>query len=125
MSRTFPFLRAVLLLALILVACNATPSPAPTDELGTLALPTVDTRAFQACAGVGTEAVLAGDANDPRVAWLVSGGKRLDVVFPHGSRARFTPGLEVLNASGAVVARAGDRIDGGCVTAGPLLILWP
>ena len=85
----------------------------------------MDTRAFQACAGVGTEAVLAGDANDPRVAWLVSSGKRVDVVFPFGFRARFAPNLEVLNDSGVVVARAGDRIDGGCVTAGPLLILWP
>ena len=110
---------------LVLVACDATPSPAPTNELGTFALPTVDTRTFQACAGVGTEAALAGDPDDPRVAWLVSGGKRVDVVFPYGFRARFVPGLEVLNASGVVVARGGDRIDGGCVTAGSLLILWP
>lgn len=125
MSRTSPFLAAALLFLLVLVACNAAPSPAPTGEPGTFALPTLDTRAFQACAGVGTEAALAGDANDPRVAWLVSGGKRVDVVFPYGSRARFVPGLEVVNASGVVVARGGDRIDGGCVTGGPLLILWP
>ena len=97
MSRTSPFLAAALLFLLVLVACNAAPSPAPTGEPGTFALPTLDTRAFQACAGVGTAAALAGDANDPRVAWLVSGGKRVDVVFPYGSRARFVPGLEVVN----------------------------
>jgi hypothetical protein len=112
-------------LLVALVGCNATPSPAPSEQPGTLALPTVDTRAFKGCAGVGVEAELAGDAKDPRIAWLVSNGKRMDVVFPFGFRARFAPSLEVLNASGAVVARDGDHIDGGCVTAGPLLILWP
>jgi hypothetical protein len=113
---------AVLALGLTLLACNATTPSAPTNGAGNVLLPTIDA---QACAGVGTEAVLAGDANDPRVAWLLESGARVDVVFPPGFSARFTPALEVLNASGAVVARAGDRIDGYCVTAGAPLVLFP
>jgi hypothetical protein len=70
-------------------------------------------------------AELAGDPNDPRVAWIVSRGKRVDVVFPYGFSARFAPNLEVLDATGVVVARAADRIDGGCMTGGPMLILLP
>jgi hypothetical protein len=107
-------------LALVVAACTSLPN-AP----GTMGLPTIDTRAFSGCRGVATEAVLAGDPGDSRVAWLLEAGKRVDVVFPYGFSARFTPGLEVLNASGAVVARGGDRIEGGCVTDGPLLILFP
>jgi hypothetical protein len=95
----------------------------PTTALGTIELPTIDTRGSFPCAGVGTEAVLAGDPTDPRVAWMVSRGQRVDVMFPYGFSARFAPDLELLDASGAVVARAGDPIDGGCVTAGPMLIL--
>jgi hypothetical protein len=91
--------------------------------MGTLVLPTLDTRGSFPCAGVGTEAVLAGDPGDPQVAWIVSRGTRVDVVFPYGFSARFAPNLEILDAAGAVVARSGDRIDGGCVTAGPMLIL--
>lgn len=88
-------------------------------------LPTIDVGPNGGCAGVGTEAVLTGDPHDPRVAWLISGGTRVDVVFPEGFTARFTPALEVLDASGAVVAHAGDRIDGYCVTGGPPLLMWP
>ena len=110
-------------LSLVLAACNPAPSGAPTNGAGNLLLPTLGMP--QACAGVGTEAILAGDRTDPRVAWLVSSGTRVDVVFPPGFTARFSPALEVLNASGAVVARAGDRIDGYCVTAGPPLVLFP
>lgn len=110
-------------LGLALAACNATASPAPTNSAGNFVLPTIDVG--QACAGVGTEAVLAGDPDDPRVAWLVSAGTRVDVVFPTAFSARFTPTLEVVNASGTVVARAGDHIDGYCVTAGAPLVLLP
>lgn len=110
-------------LGLVLAACNSAPSAAPTNAAGNLLLPTIGMP--QACAGVGTEAILAGDPSDPRVAWLVSSGTRVDVVFPPGFTARFGPTLEVLNASGAVVAHAGDRIDGYCVTAGPPLVLFP
>jgi hypothetical protein len=71
-----------------------------------------------ACAGIGLgEATLAGDRQDPYLAWLVyPDGERTDVVWPPGYSARFTPDLEILDASGRVVHRAGDVIDGGCVT---------
>jgi hypothetical protein len=116
---------AVLAIVVAVPACSATPSPPPTNAAGNLVLPTMDTPPNTPCAGVGTEALLAGDADDPRVAWIVSRMTRVDVVFPSGFSARFAPDLEVLDASGRVVARAGDRIDGYCVTAGPPLILWP
>ncbi len=71
------------------------------------------------CRGVGLDATLAGSPADPRVAWLLSsGGGRQEIVWPPGFSARFTPHLEVHDASGTTVFRAGDKISGGCV-AGP------
>jgi hypothetical protein len=95
-------------IALVLAGCVTSP---------TKALPTLSS--FNGgCRGVGLEATLAGDATDHRVAWLVvDGGRRWDVVWPPGFRARFDPNLAVLDASGRVVYRAGDKIHGGC-TAG-------
>jgi hypothetical protein len=55
-------------------------------------------------------------------------GGRHEIVWPYGFTARFDPDLAVLDASGKVVFRAGDPIDGGCVIGGagsPLLILPP
>ena len=115
---------AVATLALVVAACNAIPAPAPTNSAGNIILPTIDTRGFP-CAGVGTDAVLAGDAHDPQVAWLIEGTTRVDVVFPYGFSARFAPGLEVIDESGAVVARGGDRIDGACLAGKRNLILYP
>jgi hypothetical protein len=81
---------------------------------------------------VGKGGVLTGDAHDPRVAWLENdfATGRTEIVFPPGFTARFSPRLEILNAAGLVVARAGDHIDGGCLTGlpsldGPLLVLGP
>ena len=113
---------AVLLLAFVFAGCLAA---SPSD--GTITLPTV---AVGGCRDVGLrDAALTGDANDPRVAWVVQNGLRLDVVFPAGYRARFAPELEILDTDGKVVARGGDPIGGGCTTGsdarGPLLILWP
>jgi hypothetical protein len=125
MEATFRRCAVALALASVVLGCAVPPSPRPTSTFGTLLLPTLDTRGNFPCAGVGTVAELTGDPNDPRVAWVVSSGKRLDVVFPYGFSARFAPDLEVLDATGVVVARAGDRIDEGCVTGGPMLILLP
>jgi len=114
-------MRRVLLvgtIAFLLVACGATPTPT---------LPTLATD-VQACAGVGTEATLVGSPTDPRLAWIVDfRGGRHEIVWPRGFTARFDPDLAVLDASGKVVYRAGDRIDGGCVTGieDTLLILPP
>ena len=110
-------------------ASAAAPSSSPSSGPVSLDLPHVEILG-DACAGVGLDAArLTGDPNDPRVAWLATpGGGRQDVVFPPGYQARFVPALEVLDASGAVVARDGDVVDGGCVTGadggGPLLIGW-
>lgn len=74
------------------------------------------------CAGVGLDAVVRGDAQDPKVVWLesqlsgpeVPAGQRVDVVWPFGYRARFTPNLELLDSWGNVVLRAGDRVSESC-----------
>ena len=106
-------------LSATLGACGTAPGPTPTAFLGTVTLPTFDTAV---CAGIGTDATLTGDPADPRVAWLESGGQRVDAVFPVGFTARFTPKLEVLDAHGVVVAQEGTHIDGGCVAGDYLLI---
>jgi hypothetical protein len=106
--------------AILLAACGATSTPT---------LPTLATLADNTpCAGVGTEATLVGSPTDPRLAWMVDfRGGRHEIVWPRGFTARFDPDLAVLDASGKVVYRAGDRIDGGCVTGAEntLLILPP
>ena len=114
----------------LLIGCERpAPSPSPLPP-GLYAVPTIDTSTFDACAGVGiADAHLTGDPNDPRVAWLTGQYGRREVVFPARFTARFAPELEILDATGTVVARSGDLITGGCVTGGdpvgPLLILWP
>jgi hypothetical protein len=114
----------VVLVAMVLAGCaNAQP---PTLAPGAFALPTV-TDLPDVCAGIGLGATLAGSPADPRVAWITDSetGSRLDVLFPPGFTARFTPSLEVLNASGTEVAKAGDQVSGGCVMgSNELLILW-
>lgn len=126
-------LAVVSVLALIVTAC-ASPSPsAPVSPRAPSApaLPTVGDWLSGACAGIGlVDATLNGDPADPRIAWLdLKGYGRREIVFPPFYTARFVPSLEVLDEADHVVARAGDRIDGGCVTGSdgndPLLILWP
>lgn len=118
-------------LAFAVVACGSLgPSPAPTRMAGLLELPSISID-FEGCPGVGLgdNAVLAGNPADARVAWVNQGSSRLDVVFPPWLGARFAPTLEIVAPDGEAIARAGDRIGGGCVTGGdpasPLLILWP
>ncbi len=83
------------------------------------------TDAFDAaCAMIGFSAVLHGSATDPHLTWVVNDlGTRIDVLWPPGYRARFTPNLEVLDASGVVVARSGDPVGGGCGTGNPHVVL--
>lgn len=106
--------------ALLVVACGPE----------TLTLPTEERTAEQlGCAGIGLDATLSGDPNDPRLAWLVQAGtqRRVDVVWPAGYRARFVPAIEVLDAGGNVVMTAGDQVTTACVIGGnpdaPLLIV--
>ena len=102
---------------LLIVGACAVPQPLPTVEVFS-----------GACRGVGLESHITGDPSDPRIAWLVQdvGGKRLDVIWPPGYKARFTPRLEVLDEKGAVAFHDGDPVTGGCTTGpdaqGPLLI---
>ena len=106
--------------ALLLAACGATPTPT---------LPTLTLADPIPCAGVGNDGTLAGSPTDPRVAWLAEPqGGRVEIVWPSGFTARFDPDLAVVDATGKVVYRAGDRPGGGCVIGGsdsPLLILPP
>jgi hypothetical protein len=115
-----------------LVARTATPTATSIPlvpaslEPETVRLPTNGAPRGGGCLGVGFDAVLRGSPQDPRVAWLEdrTEGLRIDVVFPLGFVARFTPQLEVLDENGRVVARDGDGIDGGCgVALGPWTIL--
>ena len=103
-------------LALVLAACAPTVN-LPIDPLG---------RTF--CGrGVGLDATLHGSASDPHVAWAVDArsGERFELVWPPGYRARFTPGLVILDASGTEVARDGDHITGGCNSvADPTAPMW-
>jgi hypothetical protein len=122
--------KLTLAFVILLSACASTPTPTPTASLPVsyLPAPSLPTLEFvsQGCADVGLDAFLTGSAEDPRVTWLVNvSGKRIDILWPRGFSARFDPDLEVLDGSGLVVYRAGDRIHGGCVVdsqGGPLLI---
>jgi hypothetical protein len=118
-----------LLLAILLAACGnaAVPSSAAALlRLPALAGAPADGTA-QACAGIGLAAVLHGDPADPRLAWLEpypgSDGKRLELAWPAGFGARFTPELEVVDRAGRVAIRGGDFVNGACVTADPKLMV--
>jgi hypothetical protein len=121
---------AVALLWVLLAGCAApvtqgtVDGPSPTGA--TFALLTVDALP-DACAGIGLQAALTGDPHDRRFAWLkdASSGGRIDVVFPPGFSARFTPNLEILNAADQVVGREGDPVEGGCIVGSGTLVLWP
>jgi hypothetical protein len=107
--RSDPALIAIVL-SLVATACAQT-----------IPLPTVGT-ADGWCREIGFDGVLRGNPADPRVAW---GEKetpvnhlvlRTELVWPPGYTARFTPELEILDASQRVRLVAGDVIDGGCTS---------
>lgn len=100
---------------------TASGSPAPTrDPLGFVDLPTLPssspgpggTRAV--CAGVGfSDSILHGSPVASEPVWLDGLDQpsvRTAVRWPAGFRARFSPTLELLDPTGAVVAREGDRL---------------
>ncbi len=66
------------------------------------------------CAGLGIEAELHGDPDDPRVTWIVERGTRMETIWPPGYTAQFTPDLVVFDAHGDVVAVEGDETTGLC-----------
>lgn len=85
--------------------------------VGRLTLPSSPDWRGGCAIGIGLDATLHGSASDARLTWAIdrSTGIRLDLLWPHGYSARFLPSLEVLDASGRVVGREGDRIIGACV----------
>ena len=105
--------------AVLLAACG----------LDTRPLPALD-RDPTECAGVGLEAFVTGSPTDRRIAWLVdaNSGRRIDVIWPPGTSARFVNGIEILDRAGTVRLHEGERVDGACVTGvdeqAPLLILF-
>jgi hypothetical protein len=124
----------VMVAAFVLLAISACSAPAQTSVAPSslIALPTLPpaiglpSGAQRGCRGVGIDAVLRGNATDPWVAWLVtSGGARLNPYWPSGYRARFTPNLEILDATGGVVLRSGAHLSGACENADRLLFLEP
>lgn len=75
---------------------------------------------FFTCSGtgwVGGGSPLSGSPTDPRLVWTFRHGKRLELGWPVGYSARFTPNLELLDEQGNVVGREGDELIGGCETA--------
>ena len=113
---------------LVMAACAPSPSSVPlaAGEIALRTEPPVSSGAVEACAGVAIGAVLHGATADPRAAWLIDdfSGTRIDVEWPPGYRARFTPNLEVLDASEVVVLKAGDPVTGACVVnAAPATLL--
>jgi hypothetical protein len=111
-------------------SASYSPSAAPSLAGGLYRLPTVGWLPGNVCAGVGLDAVLRGSPTDARVAWLDStlgGPARLDVTWPAGYHARFTPNIEILDENGTVVLRNGDTVTGACDNNpdGGLLYLQP
>ncbi|HJP89081.1 MAG TPA: hypothetical protein VJ850_08615 [Candidatus Limnocylindrales bacterium] len=79
------------------------------------------------CGGVGFVGnfVLRGSAADPRQAWVIQpDGRRMELVWPAGYSARFTPQLEVLDETSQVVAREGSIATGGCPMPPDLHAQW-
>jgi hypothetical protein len=74
-------------------------------------------RAEQLCAGGGFigNIRLHGSATDPRLVWMTwPDNGRIELAWPVGYSARFTPQLELLDDSGHVVGREGTYVTGGC-----------
>lgn len=106
----------VILAAALMAACAGAPIPGPSPQ-ASRKLPTiaVDTGA---CRDIGLDAILHGDPDDPRLAWLVlASGRRQEIVWRPGFSARFMPGLQILDSSNVPVLQDGDRVLGACVLA--------
>lgn len=70
------------------------------------------------CGGTGWVGghLLTGSASDPRLVWMMAGGRQ-ELEWPVGYSARFTPELELLDEDGIVVGHEGTELDGGCEMA--------
>lgn len=120
-----------LLASLLLVAaCTGAPQATPSRSLGPGErwVPVANWTAGWfgggqvLCAGVGYvagTAILHGSASDARLVWMSRVGKRVELGWPVGYSARFTPQLELLDDQGVVVGREGSALTGGCGTVDP------
>lgn len=122
------FAAAALLAILVLAGCSNGPAPthAGTLRANEVWVPIADWRLPGGqellCAGGGLvgDYPLHGSLLDPRVVWMTDPhGNRVELGWPPGYRARFTPGLELLDGSGNVVGREGTFAIGHCQTADP------
>lgn len=96
-------------------------SPSASTEASIVPLPAIaspPTDSPFACAGIGLDAVLRGSPADERITWLEnrSSGDRIEAVWPPGYSARFSPELEVFDATGRLVYTEGASITGACTT---------
>jgi hypothetical protein len=114
--------------ALLQVACNA---PGPTSAEQSANSSPIEPQTFaletapwygRGCAGLAVPSVLHGDPNDPHHVWIepVTGEpKRLEVLFPPGYTARFSPQLVLMGPDDEVVGREGSRVSGYCIIEVP------
>jgi hypothetical protein len=113
----------IALLMLCAVGCSLPePSASPSRALGPGEqwLPVAYWGQSFLCAGGGFvgDFRLHGSPDDPRLAWMTwPDGSRRELGWDPGTSARFNPSLEVLGPDGAVVAREGSMVTGGCGTA--------
>lgn len=82
-------------------------------------LHTNPTRLGSCSVGVGRDATIHGSAADPRLAWAIDNGsgKRVELVWPSGYTARFSPDLAIIDRDGQVIAHEGDLIIGSCLNS--------
>lgn len=98
-------------------------TPTPTGLEGTVALPALTAaQAAGSCLQDTGYWVLRGSATGPWIAWAEGmAGPEMQLAWPAGYRARFTPLLEVLAPDGTIVAREGTPITTAC-ELGPRLV---
>jgi hypothetical protein len=121
-------IRAPILIALVVAGCGIGPSvsPRPATLMPATPLPsgyvTISTLSGQipegpnpACADVWLgNAFLHGDPTAGVPVWIVPDShpdaEKVEVVWPFGFSARFTPDLELLDAHGVIIGREGYRL---------------
>jgi hypothetical protein len=112
---------SLVLAVLVVAGCGSAPPPSATPlPSGHVAIRTLSGQmpsgvTFGACGGVGFfDSVLHGDPTAAVPVWIepLSPGpaRKIEVVWPFGFSARFVPSLELLDSSGMVIAREGDRL---------------
>jgi hypothetical protein len=111
-----------------LAGCGASAGPPVASGAIPLPTPNVAPIPLDRCAETPLDSALHGDQHDPLIAWIVDrvSHARRDVVWPPGYGARFTPGLEIVDPTGAIVLREGEAITKACgVTDDGRLYLAP